>query len=285
MKKQCDEEGNKYWSYMLVYVDDCLLVHHDPGPTMDELKRRYSLKNDAYGEPDRYLGANTGKFQLGNGHMYWSMHPYDYVDQVTKMVKQWSIDDNRPWKNNRKNAMNENYAPELDISRELGDDLATRYQQMIGILRWSIELGRIDIITEISHLSSFNCSPREGHLEATYQIFEYLYSHKTGGRIVYDPNTPKVVEGAYVEVNWNEVYGDIKEQIPDNVPEERGLPVVITMFCDAAHAGNKVNRRSQTGILFFLQMAPIIWYTARYRKRSRRLPSVRNLLRCVSLVR
>ena len=40
MKKQCDEEGNKYWSYMLVYVDNCLLVHHDPGPTMNELKRR-----------------------------------------------------------------------------------------------------------------------------------------------------------------------------------------------------------------------------------------------------
>ena len=261
MKKQCDKEGNKYWSYMLVYVDDCLLVHHDPGPTMDDLKRRYSLKNDAYGEPDRYLGANTDKFHLSDGHEYWSMHPYDYVDQVTKMVKQWSIDDNRAWKSKRKNAMSENYAPELDISRELDDDLATRYQQMIGILRWSIELGRIDIITEISHLSSFNCSPREGHLEAAYQVFEYLYSHKKGGRIVYDPSTPKVVEGAYCEVNWSEVYGDLKEQIPNNVPEERGLAVVITMFCDAAHAGNKVNRRSQTGILFFLQMAPIIWYS------------------------
>ena len=42
-----------------------------------------------------------------------------------------------------------NYCPKIDISDELGDDLATKYQQMIGILQWSIELGLIDIITEV----------------------------------------------------------------------------------------------------------------------------------------
>ena len=65
---------------------------------------------------------------------------------------------------------------------------------MIGILRWSIELGRINIITEVSFLSSFNISPREGHLEAAYRVFEYLYSHKNGGHVVFDDNLPKVKE-------------------------------------------------------------------------------------------
>ena len=49
MKAKCTKEGFEYWSYMLVYVDDCLLIDHDPGPVMEELKKEYSLKNDAYG--------------------------------------------------------------------------------------------------------------------------------------------------------------------------------------------------------------------------------------------
>ena len=64
MKTQTNNEGYKYWSYMLVYVDDCLAVHHDPEPFIEELKSRYKLKNDMYGEPRRYVGANVEKYQV-----------------------------------------------------------------------------------------------------------------------------------------------------------------------------------------------------------------------------
>ena len=262
MKPMTDHKGNKYWSYMLVYVDDCLLVHHEPDPVMEELKTHYSLKNDTHGPPERYLGANVEMFQLGDGTSYWSMHPRDYVVQSVKLVQGWCVEDKRPWKKKRKNAMQHNYLPELDTSRELGDDLGTRYQQMIGILRWAVELGRIDIITEISHMSSFNASPREGHLEALYQIFEYLGNHETGGRVVYDSlYPPGLDESRFEDANWSEVYGDVEEAIPLNVPEARGNNINITMYCDASHAGCKLTRRSQTGIIILLQGAPIVWYS------------------------
>ena len=32
MKLMMDQKGNKCWSYMLVYVADCLLVHREPDP-------------------------------------------------------------------------------------------------------------------------------------------------------------------------------------------------------------------------------------------------------------
>ena len=38
MKKKVNKEGYKYWSYVLVYIDDCLLVYHDPNPIMEDLK-------------------------------------------------------------------------------------------------------------------------------------------------------------------------------------------------------------------------------------------------------
>ena len=129
------------------------------------------------------------------------MHAYDYVVQSCKMVRKWRENDGRKFKNNCEEAMKANYRPEIDISDELGDELATQYQQMISIFRWSIELERIDIITEVLFLSSFNVSPREGHLEASYCVFEYLYPHKKGGRVVFDDDMPKVKEEQFKEVD------------------------------------------------------------------------------------
>ena len=154
------------------------------------------------------------------------------------------------------------YQPEIDISDELEEDLATRFQQMIGILRWSVDLGRIDIITEISMLSSHNVSPRAGHLEAAYQIFEYLSDHERSC-VVFDSSLPEVDESRFKLVNWSDIYGDIQEVLPSNMPELRGNPVIISMFCDAVFAGDTVTRRSQTGIIIFVNGAPMIWYSKR----------------------
>jgi len=37
----------------------------------------------------------------------------------------------------------------------------------------------------------------------------------------------------------------------------------MTAFVDSDHAGNLATRRSQTGILIFLNKAPIVWYSKR----------------------
>jgi hypothetical protein len=39
------------------------------------------------------------------------------------------------------------YRPELDVSPELDDEQANYYQELVGVLRWAVELGRIDIHT------------------------------------------------------------------------------------------------------------------------------------------
>lgn len=70
MKPERDYNGNQYWSYMLVYVNDCRSVHNNSNPIMEDLKSRYKLKGDSYGEPDRYLVANVCKYQLNDGYEY-----------------------------------------------------------------------------------------------------------------------------------------------------------------------------------------------------------------------
>jgi hypothetical protein len=74
------------------------------------------------------------------------------------------------------------YRAEIDESLVLGPEMANYFQSQIGILRWCVELGQINIITEVSMLSTFFCMPREGHLDAVYHMFSYLslYLHYTG---------------------------------------------------------------------------------------------------------
>ena len=62
---------------------------------------------------------------------------------------------------------------ELDVSPILGPEEAPYYHSLIGVMRWMIEIGRIDIITEVSLLSSYSAVPRQGHLEAALHITGY----------------------------------------------------------------------------------------------------------------
>jgi len=42
------------------------------------------------------------------------------------------------------------YHPEVDVSPLLDATLTTRFQNGLGVLRWIVELGRINIMTEVS---------------------------------------------------------------------------------------------------------------------------------------
>jgi hypothetical protein len=64
--------------------------------------------------------------------------------------------------------------------------MANYFQSQIGILRWCVELGHIDIITEVSMLSTFLCMLREGHLDAVYHLFAYMSLYHNA-RVVFDP--------------------------------------------------------------------------------------------------
>jgi hypothetical protein len=66
------------------------------------------------------------------------------------------------------------YKPELETSPELRADGVQYYQELIGILRWAIELGTVDILLETSLMSTYLTMPRSGHLEHVYRMFGFL---------------------------------------------------------------------------------------------------------------
>ena len=78
---------------------------------------------------------------------------------------------------------------------------ANYYQPLISIVRWMIELGRINMITKVSLLSSFLASPRRGHLEAVFHIFAYL-DKRHNARMVFDPTYPDIEMSVFKTCDW-----------------------------------------------------------------------------------
>ena len=97
--------------------------------------------------------------------------------------------------------MTANYSPELDSSEELGSEDASYYQSLIGVLRWIVEMGQVDICMEVSVMSSFVAMPREGHIQQVLHIFAYLKIHHNA-RIVFDPSYPDVDDGLFEKSLW-----------------------------------------------------------------------------------
>ena len=70
--------------------------------------------------------------------------------------------------------MTTDYRAETDISPALDATDTAYYQLLISVVRWMVELGRVDICTEVSILSSCLALPREGHLLQLFCMFSYL---------------------------------------------------------------------------------------------------------------
>jgi hypothetical protein len=257
IRRALNEKGNPYYEYCLIYVDDILAISHAPIQIMDTLQKIYRFKS--CDEPTRYLGANVVKGNAADGMPTWGLSADDFVKNAVKNVES-SLDENDklasrgqsvPWSTG--------YRPEIDVSPLLSSDGIQKYQQLIGTLRWMIELGRVDILHEVSKLSSYQAAPRQGHLDAIYKIFAYLKKHERS-RMLFDSYEIIPKDNLFEEYDtWHDFYDEAEEPIPKNAPEPFGPPIRMSVFVDADHAGNLITRRSHTGILILLNNAPINW--------------------------
>ena len=264
LRPATDAEGFKYYEYVMTYVDDVICMSKDPKATIEGIKSKFKLKGDKAEEPSEYLGAVIGKMSTANGTECWTQSADKYLAEAVK-----SIDAYLESKKHKKllnkgcpTPLSSGYRPELDVSPELGHEGHRYYQELIGMLRWGVEIGRLDVLLETSLMSQYLACPREGHLEEVLRIFAYIKQHPKR-RLAFDPDHPRVDDRRFKKYDWTDFYKDAEEAIPHNCPEARGKSVSVHCFVDADLAGNKVNRRSQTGILIFVNRAPILWHSKR----------------------
>jgi hypothetical protein len=126
--------GDKYYEYVLIYVDDILAVSEKPDRIREKLLSLYKFKEDPktrkkYGPPDRYLGANVGKYKLpGANKEHWYMSSDDYVKAaVTNVENELFKVGQRFTTRSGHTVMSQSYRPELDVSPVLGAEKANYY--------------------------------------------------------------------------------------------------------------------------------------------------------------
>jgi len=110
-------------------------------------------------------------------------------------------------------------------------------------------------------MSSHLALPREGHLKELYHIFVYLKA-PSNAEMVFDPTPIEPDKTLFECQDWSySTYGyeSLKEELPSDMPVPHGQSMVMRVFVDDDHAGYQVTRRSRTGLIVFLNNAPIYW--------------------------
>lgn len=260
LRENNDHTGATFYEYVLIYTDDILAIGKDPKLILSRLDKYFTLKSSSIGEPDIYLGAKIRSVVGEDGKKIWTQSSSGYIQEAIKNVESWLDEKNLRLPSRSDTPMSTTYRPELDTSPELSPETANWYQSAIGVLRWAIELGRIDIVTEVSMLASQMALPREGHLIAVLRIFSYLKKHHNS-RLAFDPAYPVIDTNQFPRHDWRRFYDNVEEPLPPNAPKPLGKPVVIRIFVDADHAGDQLTRRSRTGYVMFINSAVINWYS------------------------
>jgi hypothetical protein len=194
---------------------------------------------------------------LDNGVKTWAFSSSQYVGAAVQNVEEFvPKDEAKRWKlpTKAETPLCTCYRPELDVTPELNPSEAAYYQSLIGILRWIVELGRVDICLQVSIMSSHLVLPREGHLEQVFHIFAHLKKYHNTEKI-YDPSDPVIDEARFNAKDWApREFGHLDgvEELPPNMPELRGQGFVTRAKMDADHASDSVTGRSRTCFLVWI---------------------------------
>ena len=263
-----DDHGNEFYEYMLVYVDDIMCISFQPDRSINQLTEHGStLKGGKASKPDTYVGVELEHKRL-NIHEVdcWTLNTTKYIKHAIENLEERLVSINRtlPTQKQCQTPIVQGYKPELDHSEELDASGITMFQEIMGTLRWATEMGRVDILYELSVLSTYQAAPRQGHLDQALHIFGYL-KHKPKITLYLDPTRMPVVANVFRDNahEFKEQYRDAKEMIPHDRPQPRGNSIRITAYVDSDHASNQATRRSHTGYIIFINRAPILWYSKR----------------------
>jgi hypothetical protein len=115
----------KYWAYILIYVDDILCVHHDPGTSLAQIDKYFKMKPSSIMEPTFYLVAKLKKTVMPNDVVSWGMSSSKYVQEAVQNMQEY-LKENRDRKLKKKASapFEATFRAEIEESPVLGPEMA-----------------------------------------------------------------------------------------------------------------------------------------------------------------
>ena len=115
MKAAVKPDGEEYYEYILVYVDDILCISHKAKETMRLIAKDFKFKKDEIKPPEIYLGARLERKNL-NGKNVWTMTSVDYLKAAIKNLEDRLEKKGKKLSTKLGVPMPQDYRPELDAS-------------------------------------------------------------------------------------------------------------------------------------------------------------------------
>ena len=265
MRPAIKSSGQEYYEYVLLYTDDALVVSDEAEDIIrNQIGKYFVVKKGSIGPPTRYLGGIVRKVLLDNMAEAWTFSSSQYVRAAADNVESYLKKKGLSFPKSCDSPLPTSYRPELDVTPELSVEYASHFQSLIGVLRWIVELGRVDIFLEASMMASCVALPHEGHLEMLYRMFAHLKKyHNT--EMVFDPSKPSINNDDFERKDWScsEFSSTIKKEreLHPRTPTPRGVGFTIVGKVDADHSDDTVTRRSRTGFIVYLNSAPVYWHS------------------------
>ena len=75
------DNGTEYYEYILLYVDDCLVVSEYPDHVLNRLGKYFPMKPESIGLPKLYLGGKLSTIDLPNGVTAWAISASKYIQK------------------------------------------------------------------------------------------------------------------------------------------------------------------------------------------------------------
>ena len=246
---------NDVYEYIAVYVDDLAIASRNPQGIINELTNTYKFILKGTGSITFHLGCDFKRDDDG----VLGMQPRKYIERMLAGFEQTFGE--KALNARIRSPLERGDHPELDTSELLDDVGREKYQSLIGSMQWAISLGRWDIMTAVMTLSSFRPSPRVGHLERAKRLCCYLANFKDA-TIRFRVDEPDYSMLPPQTIGWDQsIYGDVREDVPQDVPEPLGNYVTTTSYMDSNLFHCMLTGRAVTGVLHFLNQTPIDAYS------------------------
>ena len=80
------DDGFNYYAYVLIYVENVMVIHHDIESVLWRIDKYFKLKPSPIGDAEIYLGFKLKKMRLYNGVWAWENIPARYVKELVVNV-------------------------------------------------------------------------------------------------------------------------------------------------------------------------------------------------------
>ena len=110
--------------YVLLYVDDCLVVSdHSEKMLIEEIGKYFNIKEKSIGPPDVYIGGKMRRVKLYNFSKAWAFSSSQYVVEAVKNVEQYLL--------RKDNKLNSRLARLFTMDTDLRQKQLMNYDQLM----------------------------------------------------------------------------------------------------------------------------------------------------------